>query len=58
MKRQKADILLLHLGMVIYDAQRLLGSAVNNYWKLKAIDSLGATNDSIPEEERNKIIDK
>jgi hypothetical protein len=44
---------------VIYDAQRLLGNAVKNYWKLRAIDSLGgATNDSIPEEERNKIIDK
>jgi predicted transcriptional regulator len=58
-KRQKGRYSLTSFGMVIYDAQRLLGNAVKNYWKLKAIDSLGgATNDSIPEEERNKIIDK
>jgi predicted transcriptional regulator len=57
-KRQKGRYSLTSFGTVIYDAQRLLGNAVKNYWKLKAIDSLGATNDSIPEEERNKIIDK
>ena len=58
-KRQKGRYFLTSFGTVIYDAQRLLGNAVKNYWKLKAIDSLGgATNDSIPEEERNKIIDK
>jgi hypothetical protein len=42
-------------GRVVYDAQRLLGSAVNNYWKLKAINSLGVAN--VPKEERKKIID-
>ena len=58
-KRQKGRYSLTSFGTVIYDAQRLLGNAVKNYWKLRAIDSLGgATNDSIPEEERNKIIDK
>jgi len=31
---------------------------VNNYWKLKAIDSLGVANDDkVPREERTKIID-
>ena len=58
-KRQKGRYSLTSFGTVIDDAQRLLGNAVKNYWKLRAIDSLGgATNDSIPEEERNKIIDK
>ncbi len=58
-KRQKGRYFLTSFGIVIYDAQRLLGNAVKNYWKLKAIDSLGgATDDSIPKEERNKIIDK
>ena len=58
-KRQKGRYFLTSFGTVIYDAQRLLGNAVKNYWKLKAIDSLGgATNDSIPKEERNKIIDQ
>ena len=32
---------------------------VNNYWKLKAIDSLGvAYDDKLPREERIKIIDR
>ncbi|PWU80596.1 MAG: hypothetical protein DLM72_11345 [Candidatus Nitrosopolaris wilkensis] len=58
-KRQKGRYFLTSFGTVIYDAQRLLGNAVKNYWKLKAIDSLGgANNDSMPEEERNKIIDQ
>ena len=58
-KRQKGRYFLASFGTVIYDAQRLLGNAVKNYWKLKALDSLGGTeNDSIPEDERNKIIDQ
>ena len=58
-KRQKGRYFLTSFGTVIYDAQRLLGNAVKNYWKLKALDSLGgADNDSIPEDERNKIIDR
>jgi hypothetical protein len=58
-KRQKGRYFLTSFGMVIYDAQRLLGNAVTNYWKLKAIDSLvGTTNDSMPKEERNKIIEQ
>ena len=58
-KRQKGRYFLASFGTVIYDAQRLLGNAVKNYWKLKALDSLGgADNDTIPEDERNKIIDQ
>ena len=58
-KRQKGRYFLTSFGTVIYDAQRLLGNAVKNYWKLKALDSLGgADNDSMPEDERNKIIDQ
>jgi predicted transcriptional regulator len=58
-KRQKGRYFLTSFGTVIYDAQRLLGNAVKNYWKLKALDSLGgADNDTIPEDERNKIIDQ
>ena len=58
-KRQNGRYFLTAFGKVIYDAQRLLGNAVKNYWKLKALDSLGgADNDSMPEVERNKIIDQ
>jgi hypothetical protein len=56
-KRHKGRYFVTAFGRVIYDAQRLLGSAVKNYWKLKAIDSLGVANDNkIPTEERTKII--
>ena len=56
--RQKGRYFVTAFGRVIYDAQRLLGSAVKNYWKLRAIDSLGVANDDkIPTEERTKIID-
>jgi hypothetical protein len=59
-KRQKGRYFLTSFGVVIYDAQRLLGNAVKNYWKLKAIDSFGVANkeDSMPKEERNKIIEQ
>lgn len=58
-KRQKGRYFLTSFGMVIYDTQRLLGNAVKNYWKFKAIDSLGVANNAImPKEERNKIIDR
>jgi hypothetical protein len=56
--RQKGIYFVTALGRVVYYAQRLLGSAVNHYWKLKAIDSLGvAYDDKVPREERMKIID-
>ena len=54
--RQKGRYFVTAFGKVIYDAQRLLGSAVKNYWKLKALDSLAA-NDKVPKQERSKIID-
>jgi hypothetical protein len=58
-KRQKGRYFITAFGIVIYDTQRLLGNAVKNYWKLKAIDALGLTNTTImPKEERNKIIDR
>jgi DNA-binding transcriptional ArsR family regulator len=55
--RQKGRYFVTAFGRVIYDAQRLLGSALKNYWKLKAIDSLGMANDEVPKEERMKIIE-
>jgi DNA-binding HxlR family transcriptional regulator len=59
-KRQKGRYFLTSFGKVIYGAQGLLGNAVKDYWKLKAIDSFGVANkeDSMPKEERNKIIEQ
>ena len=43
------------LGKVLYELQNTLGVALDNYWKLKAIDSL-LTPPALPEFELNKMI--
>src|ERR687890_1168271 len=55
-KRKKGKHSLTAFGKVIYDAQTIIEKAVNNYWRLKAIDSLEVSND-LPKEERLKLID-
>ena len=55
-KRKKGKHSLTAFGKVIYDAQTIVERAVNNYWRLKAIDSLEISSD-LPEEERIKLID-
>ena len=56
-KRQKGRYFVTSFGKVIYEAQRLLGSAIKNHWSLETIDSLGvALDDNVPKEERVKII--
>lgn len=55
-RRKKGKHSLTAFGKVIYDAQTIIERAVNNYWRLKAIDSLQVSND-LPEEERIKLID-
>jgi hypothetical protein len=59
-KRQKGRYFVTAFGKVIYDAHRLLASAVKNYTKLKAIDSLNVANqDLVPTaEERVNIIER
>ena len=55
---QKGSYFVTAFGKVIYDAQRLVVTAVKNHWKLKAIDSLKVANDDmVPKEERIKIIE-
>ncbi len=57
-KRQKGRYFVTAFGKVVYNAQKLFGTAVKNYWKLRAIDTLGIANNNImPKEERSKIID-
>lgn len=57
-KRQNGRYFLTAFGKVIYDSQRLLGTAIKNYWKLRAIDSLGFEENEVPKDERKKIIDE
>ena len=55
-KRKNGKHFLTAFGKVVYDAQTIIEKAVNNFWKLKAVDSLELSND-LPEEERLKLID-
>ena len=57
-KRQKGRYFVTAFGKVVYNAQKLVGTAVKSYWKLRAIDTLGlANNNTTSKEERSKIID-
>ena len=44
------------MGKIIYELQNVIGIAVNDYWKLKAIDSL-RIQDQLPEDQVAKLID-
>jgi transcription initiation factor IIE alpha subunit len=55
-KRKNGKHNLTAFGRVIYDTQITIENAINNYWKLKAIDSLEMSND-LPVEEHKKLID-
>jgi predicted transcriptional regulator len=54
--RRKGRYYLTTLGKVVYEIQSILGAALNNYWKLKAIDSLQIPA-SLPEIDLKKLID-
>jgi predicted transcriptional regulator len=55
-KRRDNRYSLTALGKVLYDAQATLESALENYWRRKAIDSLGGSGE-IPAEEHKKIVE-
>ena len=55
-KRKNGKHFLTAFGKVVYDAQTTIEKAVNNFWKLKAVDSLELSAD-LPDEERVKLID-
>jgi hypothetical protein len=44
------------LGKALYDAQAAIESALGNYWKIRAVDSIEVV-DGIPIEEQNKLIE-
>jgi len=58
-KREMAKYYLTTLGMILYYAQEIIGKALNQYWKLKAIDSIDVTcNGELPQDQFHIIIDK
>jgi predicted transcriptional regulator len=54
-KRKNGKHSLNALGKVVYNTQLKIENAVNNYWKLKAIDSL--EDSTLSPTERKKLID-
>jgi DNA-binding Lrp family transcriptional regulator len=56
-KRKSGRYNLTAFGKVVYDAQATIDNAINNYWKLKAVDSITELSDEAPKEEFNKIVD-
>jgi predicted transcriptional regulator len=56
-KRERGKYSLTTSGIILYHAQELIGKTVNQYWKLKAIDSITGS-DELPQEQFHVIIDK
>lgn len=55
-KRKNGRYSLTAFGKVVYESQKSIENAFNIYWKLKAVDSIGISNE-IPKEEYSKIVD-
>ena len=54
-RKINAKYYLTSFGKVVYEAQKLIGKGVQDYWKLKAIDSMESV--EISTDERGKMID-
>jgi len=55
-KRKDDTYLLTGLGRVLYEAQATIESALNNYWRIRALDSLKDA-DGIPKAEQKRVIE-
>jgi predicted transcriptional regulator len=56
-KRHKGKYSLTLLGKIVYDAQLVIGKALNYHWKLSAIESIEASSNGLPKEEILKLVD-
>ena len=55
-RRKNGKYVLTSFGKIVYESKITIENALNNYWKLKAIDSLETSNE-LPKEERHKLIE-
>jgi hypothetical protein len=57
--RKNRKYFLTSFGKIVYEAQMIIGKGIQNYWKLRAIDSIGSPPNSprLPAEEYNGFID-
>ena len=56
-KRENGRYTLTSFGKVIYDIQITIEIALENFWKLKAIDSLQAADGTLSKEEQTRVLD-
>lgn len=56
-KKENGRYTLTSFGKVIYDIQITIEIALENFWKLKAIDSLQAADSTLSREEQTKVLD-
>jgi predicted transcriptional regulator len=55
-RRKNGNYILTTFGRIVYESKVTLEIALNNYWKLKAIDSIEISNE-LPKEEQQKLIE-
>jgi predicted transcriptional regulator len=57
--RKHRKYFLTSFGKIVYEAQMIIGRGIQNYWKLRAIDSIGSPPNSprLLAEEYNRFID-
>lgn len=58
--RKNGNYFVTSFGKIVYDAQLMIGKALESYWKLKALDSFtlsSSASHQLPTEEYNKVID-
>lgn len=55
-KRKDDTYFLTGLGRVLYEAQATIESALNNYWRIRAVDSLEVA-DGLPKDEQKRVIE-
>jgi predicted transcriptional regulator len=55
-RKKEGKFTLTALGIIVYETHLLLANAVNNYWKLKIIDSISPLN-GISTNELKRLID-
>ena len=56
-KRENGRYTLTSFGKVVYDIQITIEVALENFWKLKAIDSLQAADSTLSKEEQTRVLD-
>ena len=55
-RRKNGKYILTTFGRIVYESKVTLETALTNYWKLKAIDSVEISNE-LPKEEQQKLIE-